>query len=159
MVWWRGLAPRERYLIAGAVGLTILVVLVQFVILPMSAARAGLRADLEKANRDLERIETAYFQLRAAGVSASAASQTSVDIDRFKAELTQSAREKGLSIARLQDNSGRVGLTIDRSDPRLVFFWLEDIETRLGATIARLSLEQAGGELVRVTVEFDGGGT
>jgi type II secretory pathway component PulM len=76
-------------------------------------------------------------------------------VDQLKAEITQSAREKGLEISRLQDTAGRVGLTIDRGDPRLVFFWLEDIETRFGTKIARLNLEQAGGDRVRVTVEFE----
>ncbi|MGC6501028.1 MAG: type II secretion system protein GspM [Henriciella sp.] len=157
--WWSGLAARERYLMVCAAALLAVVVLFQFLLLPLYSTRSDMQADLERAGRKLERVETAYFQLRAAGVSQAGVTGPAMNVDRFKAELTQSAREKGLGISRLQDSGGRVGLTIDRGDPRLVFFWLEDLETRLGAKISRLSLEQAGGDFVRVTVEFEAGGS
>lgn len=153
--WWLSLVLRERILIALAGSLTSLVVLFQFVLSPMLNYRTELRAELERVSRDLERVETAYMRKRAMGGAMQPSSGMGISVDQLKAEITQSAREKGLEISRLQDTAGRVGLTIDRGDPRLVFFWLEDIETRFGTKIARLNLEQAGGDRVRVTVEFE----
>lgn len=153
--WWLSLVLRERILIALAGSLTSLVVLFQFVLSPMLNYRTELRAELERVSRDLERVETAYMGKRAMGGAMQPSSGMGISVDQLKAEITQSAREKGLEISRLQDTAGRVGLTIDRGDPRLVFFWLEDIETRFGTKIARLNLEQAGGDRVRVTVEFE----
>ncbi len=153
--WWLSLVLRERVLIALAGSLTSLVVLFQFVLSPMLNYRTELCAELERVSRDLERVETAYMRKRAMGGAMQPSSGMGISVDQLKAEITQSAREKGLEISRLQDTAGRVGLTIDRGDPRLVFFWLEDIETRFGTKIARLNLEQAGGDRVRVTVEFE----
>ncbi|MEL6829859.1 MAG: type II secretion system protein GspM [Pseudomonadota bacterium] len=156
--WWLGMAPRERILVSVAGLLTSLVVLVQFIVIPMLDHRDALRADLETSTLRLERIERAYQRDRATGFrNAASASVIAAQGEDLKAQITQSAREKGLAISRLQGTGGEVGLLIEQADPRLVFFWLEDVENRLGAQITSLTMEQSRGELVRVNVELVAG--
>ncbi|MEM8617881.1 MAG: hypothetical protein AAGF20_13220, partial [Pseudomonadota bacterium] len=68
--------------------------------------------------------------------------------------------DAGLAIARLQgsNTNDQVGLVFEAVDPRLVFYWLDDIERRLGAEVTRLSMDPAGGGRVRVSVEIRAGG-
>lgn len=156
--WWLGLASRERILVGTAGLLSVFVVLVQFVIVPSLDQRAALRADVETTTVRLERTERAYQRDRATGFrNAASASVIAAQGEDLKAQITQSAREKGLAISRLQGSGGEVGLLIEQADPRLVFFWLEDVESRLGAQITNLTLEQSSGELVRVNVEVVAG--
>ena len=77
--------------------------------------------------------------------------------EAFKTQITAAASNKGLSITRLQSGAEtEIGIVFDRADPRLVFFWLEEVETTLGGRITRLSMEQADANGVRVSVDIEG---
>lgn len=116
-----------------------------------------MQAELDRAADQLNHIERAYLQGRALGAVTATATREMISEDAFKAAITQSASEKGLSITRLQSGATTVGVMIEQADPRLVFFWLEDLERRIGAAIVSLSVEQASGERVRVNVELSRG--
>ncbi|MCR9269592.1 MAG: type II secretion system protein M [Hyphomonadaceae bacterium] len=158
--WWSGLETRERLLIAIAATLTLLVVIWQFVLVPSVNARAEARANLEEADRDLSRIQESYMLKRAIGAaSPTNARPTSASIEDFKAAVTGSASDIGLSISRLQgDDSASVRLVFENADPRLVFLWLEDIQAKHGGQVSRFNMEQAGGGMVRVNVDLVAGG-
>ena len=158
--WWTGLADRERLLILIAGLLTALVVVWQFVLIPTTSARAEARANLEEADRDLARIQETYMRKRAQGSAAPAnARPTSASIEDFKAAVTGSAGDIGLSIARLQgDNDTSVRLVFENADPRLIFLWLEDVQAKHCSQVMRFNMEQAGGGLVRVNVDLAAGG-
>ena len=160
MAWWSNLADRERLLISVAGILTALVLVWQFVLVPASNARSEARTSLEEADQDLSRIQEAYMRNRAIGASmATNALSTSASIEDFKAAVTGSAGDIGLSIARLQGDDGTsVRLVFENADPRLVFLWLEDIRSKQSAQVTRLTMEQAGGGLVRVNVDLVAGG-
>ena len=155
--WWRGLEDRERILLAVAGVLTALVLLLQLILMPVFEQRRVLQADLERASDRLDRIEKAYLQGRALGAGSAADTGEVISEDAFKAAITQSAREKGLSITRLQSGATTIGVMIEQADPRLAFFWLEDLERRVGAAIVSLSVEQATGDRVRINVELSRG--
>lgn len=160
MAWWTNLADRERLLISVAGILTALVLVWQFVLVPASNARSEARAGLEEADQDLSRIQEAYMRNRAIGASsATNARSTSASIEDFKAAVTGSAGDIGLSIARLQGDDGTsLRLVFENVDPRLVFLWLEDIRNKQSAQVTRLTMEQAGRGLVRVNVDLVAGG-
>ena len=160
MAWWAGLAERERLLIFIAGLLTALVVVWQFVLVPTTSARSEARASLEEADRDLARIQETYMRKRAQGSAAPAnARPTSASIEDFKAAITGSAGDIGLSIARLQgDNDTSVRLVFENADPRLIFLWLEDVQAKHSGQVMRFNMEQAGGGLVRVNVDLAAGG-
>lgn len=158
--WWQGLAPRERGLIGIAIVLTVAIVFWQFVFVPTINARAEARASLDDADRVLARIQENYVMKRAQGAASAAnLSATATNIEDFKAAVTGSAGDIGLAIARLQGNDATsVRLVFENSDPRMVFLWLEDIQAKHSAQVTRFNMEQAGGGLVRVTVDLVAGG-
>ena len=158
--WWTQLAPRERQLIAVAGALTALILGWQLLFQPMMKARAEARASLETADRQLSQIQEEFMRQRARGsASSSSAQPTPNGIDAFKAAVTGSAGDIGLSIARLQGNdTSSVRLVFENADPRLIFVWLEDVQAKHAAQVARFSMEQAGAGLVRANIDLVAGG-
>ena len=157
--WWTRLDARERLLISIAAALTVIVVMWQFVLVPATTAQAEARASLAQADTTLARLQEAYVRKRAAGYSQeTSTSAPGLTGDAFKTAVTTAASDKGLSISRIQGgNESTIGLVFEDSDPRFIFFWLEDVETRLGGTVSRLVMEQAGRGRVRVSVDITAG--
>lgn len=158
--WWNNMAPRERLLIAVAGILTALVIGWQFVLVPSMAARAEAEVRLNEADRTLARIQERYGMQRALGAAAPTnARPTSASIEDFKAAVTGAAGNVGLSIARLQGNdSTSVRLIFEDVDPRLIFVWLESVQAQHSGQVTRFNMEQAGGGLVRASVDLVPGG-
>lgn len=159
-VWWSNLAPRERLLIAIAGGLTAIIIFWQFILVPSLDARAEAKARLHEADRALAQVQEMYGMQRALGAVTSAnARPTSGSIDDFKAAITGAAGDIGLSIARLQGNdTTSVRLVFEDVDPRLIFLWLESVQANHSGQVTRFNMEQAGGGLVRVSVDLVAGG-
>lgn len=154
--WWMNLEVRERILIYVAGALAIFFVAWQFVMVPTIEDRRIARADLSATTTRLNILQEAYQGKLVLG-SVSTPSQPTLSSDAFKTSVTQSASEKGISISRLQtDQDNALGIIIEDVDPRLAFFWLNDIEARLGGVIERLSIEQAGNGNARVSVDIKG---
>ena len=160
MTWWSGLDARERLLILIATILTLIVVVWQFVLVPTMSAHAEARATLEESDRNLSRIQESYMRKRALGsASPSNARPKAASIEDFKARVTGSASDMGLSIARLQgDNTTYVRLVFENADPRMIFLWLEDVQAKHDGQVTRFNMEQAGGGRVRVNVDLVAGG-
>lgn len=158
--WWNNMAPRERLLILVAGILTVIIIGWQFFLAPSMSARAEASARLSDADRTLSRIQEGYILQRALGAaSPTNARPTSSNIEAFKASVTESAGSVGLAIARLQGNdSNNVRLVFEGADPRLIFLWLEDVQANYSGQVTRFSMEQAGGGLVRVSVDLVPGG-
>ncbi|MDJ0920786.1 MAG: type II secretion system protein GspM [Henriciella sp.] len=154
--WWNDLAPRERVLIGTAAVLTVLFILWQFILVPTFTAQDRARAELTQARTVLTRVQEAYGRQRASPEDLSA-NLAATSTDALKTEITRAASDKGLAIARLQTGEdGSISLLFDSADPRIFFFWLEEVETRLGGRVARLTMEQAGGGNIRANIEFEG---
>ncbi len=161
MSWWRGLELRERVLVATAAILTALVIVWQFALVPALEARGDARLAAETSALKLTRVQEAYIRQRASDPGAAVSNSTgaSVNADLLKAEITRSAQQKGIAIARLQGGGDQpIGILIEQVEPQLALFWLEEVETRYGGTIIRLSIEQAGGQTVRISADIVGNG-
>ena len=159
--WWSGLSMREKALLLAAGALTALVVVWYGLMSPALSAREDARQARQQAADDLARLEhqAAAHRARAPAVTGVAVSSSAaMNADAFKTEVTQAAQSAGLAISRLQGGEdGRFGLVFEQADPRQFFYWLNEIETRLGARTERLSVDQAGAGRIRATVEISGG--
>lgn len=158
--WWTEMAPRERLLIAVAGFLTVIVIGWQFVLVPSLNARAEAQVRLDTADRTLSRIQESYILKRAQGAAApNNARPTSGNIDDFRANVTSAASDMGLAIARLQGNDANsVRLIFENVDPRMIFVWLEAVQSNYSGQVRRFNMEQAGNGLVRVNVDLAPGG-
>lgn len=160
--WWNDLSLRERALI-GIAGLLLVILIVWYGILsPMLGAREAARTDRQVAADRLaavERmlaIERARMPLSAGVTSAGRAPYAG---DAFKTEVTRSAQSAGLAIARLQGGeAGRFSLVFEQADSRQLYYWMNEVENRLGGRIERMSLDQSGDGRVRATVDVVAGG-
>ncbi|GAB5457772.1 MAG: hypothetical protein Hens3KO_08020 [Henriciella sp.] len=157
---WSSLSLRERLMVAIAGGLTLLVVFWQFMLIPTLNAKATARADLREASQTLNRVQQVYMRnLNAGSLATGAVAQPVQSIEAFKSQVTQAASEKGLSISRLQaGNDTTISLVLERVDPRLLFLWLEEVETRYSGQINRLAIDQSGDGTVRLSVDIERAG-
>lgn len=159
--WWQGLSLREKALIGCAGAILVLVVFWYGVVTPSLSARADARADrLEAADTlaQLERLAAADRARTPATTGIAVSTGASLNADAFKAEVTRSAQQTGLAISRLQGSQGdRFSLVFEEVDARQLFYWLNEVESRLGGQIERLSMDQAANGRVRATVEVSGG--
>ncbi|RIJ14221.1 type II secretion system protein M [Henriciella mobilis] len=159
--WWQGLSAREKALIASAGGLLALVIIWYGMVAPLLSGRSDALQARQQAADELAQLEHLSAASRArspvsTGIAVSTGS--SLDADAFKTAVTRAAQQSGLSISRLQGGAqGRFSLVFEQADSRQLFYWLNEVETRLGGRVERFSIDQAGAGRVRATVEISGG--
>lgn len=160
--WWEGLSLREKALLGCAGGLIVLVIAWYGVLSPLMSARADARTDHAQAADNLMQLEQLAAADRArspATMGVAVSTGASLNADAFKAEVTRMAQNSGLSIARLQGGQqGRFSLVFEQADPRLLFYWMNEVESRLGGAFTRVSFDQSGEGRVRATIEVESGG-
>lgn len=161
-VWWRDLSLRERSLILSAVGLLVILIIWYGIVSPMLSARSDASLARQAAADQLasvERmlaVERARLPLSSAATSSGRAPYTG---DAFKTEVTRSAQSAGLAIARLQGgDGGRFSLVFEQADARQLYYWMNEVESRLGGRIERMSLDQSPNGRVRATIDVVAGG-
>lgn len=160
--WWTGLSLREQALIglAGA----ILVILIGWygIVSPLLTARSDARVERQAAASDLAQVERLLAVRRAqmplsAGVTS--AGRAPYSGDAFKTEVTRAAQSAGLSISRLQGgDAGRFSLVFEQVDARQLYYWMNEVENRLGGRIERMSIDQSSDNRVRATIDVIAGG-
>lgn len=161
-MWWQGLSLREKALIGSAGGLLAILVILYGIVTPLHSRRAEARLERQQAAdglAQLERLAAAERARSPVSTGIAVSTGTALNPDAFKAAVTRSAQQSGLAIARLQGGQeGRFSLVFEQADSRQLFYWLNEVETRLSGRVERLSIDQAGGGRVRATVEISGGG-
>ncbi|WP_300381605.1 type II secretion system protein GspM [Henriciella sp.] len=160
--WWHALSIREKALIAAAGGLMMLVVAWYGIITPSLDARAEARMARQTAASELAQLQRLVAIDRAQAPAArgsASASAASLSPDAFKTRVTQSAQSTGLAISRLQGGGAvaNFSLVFEQADARQLFYWLNEVETRLGGQIERLTVDQAPNGRIRAVVEVSGG--
>lgn len=161
--WWQGLSLREKGLLGGAGALLLLLIGWYGVVSPLLAARNTAELARQSASDELAQVERLLAAQRAqAPLSAAVTSsgRSPYTGEAFKTEVTQSAQKAGLSIARLQGgDAGRFSLVFEQADARQLYYWLGEVENRLGGRIDRMSIDQAPNGRVRATIDVAAGGT
>ncbi|MEM6535083.1 MAG: type II secretion system protein GspM [Pseudomonadota bacterium] len=156
--WWTGLSVREKWLIGTAGALVAVLLFWQAILVPGLSWRADQKARMETAFRSMETLQRAYFEERAAGeiIVVESEKRQVLTGEPFKAAIIQAATDGGLSISRLQTSGAdTVSITVDRADPRIVFYWLQKVEIEAGAVITRMVMETSVDDQVRVSVDFE----
>ena len=73
--------------------------------------------------------------------------------------ITRAAQGAGLAISRLQGgDAGRFSLVFEQADARQLYYWMNEVENRLGGRIDRMSIDQSSDDRVRATIDVVAGG-
>lgn len=154
--WWTNLSDRERVLVSIAGVLMAIVVFWFFVIQPIMKSNEHSHERLMTASKRMQLLEGAVQTKMVRAMSFTPADERVTVRGSLKSNVTQSAAEKGLSISRIQgDDDSVVGVFIDDADPRLLFYWADDLERNQGAEIISMTIDQAGGTVVRARLELE----
>lgn len=152
--WWDKRTLRERGLVSAAAILLALIILLQFIIVPLFAGRsaAALRAD--QASRTLD-------VMTSRGLSPSAANGaqagTAPDADTSRRAILEAATRRGLAIARIQVSAdGVITVQIDDTNAENIFAWLFDLRNTASLEASRATMNDTGSGLVRSSFEFGG---
>ncbi len=159
--WWHGLSLRERALV-GSAGAIILMLIVWYgLVMPGVNARSSANLARQQAADELAQVEHLVAARRARSSQAkgvAVSTGAAMTPDALKTEVTRAAQQAGLSISRLQGSeAGRFSLVFDQADARQLFYWMNDVETRLGGRVERLSMDQGQNGRIRATVELVSG--
>ncbi|MEL7130171.1 MAG: type II secretion system protein M [Pseudomonadota bacterium] len=154
--WWQGREPRERVLIGVAGVLTVLVAIVFGVFQPLVKAKGDARQQLANAQLDMALVQRGV-QNMSGSLSSGDGPRPAEDADQFRTSLTRSARENGLSIARLQSGpDGSLQITLDDADPKKLFAWLQTMNSEAGGHVLSASMSSRQGERVQAVIELQG---
>ncbi len=154
--WWSSLEANERRLIFIAGGLLGLILLAQLIVTPVRQASVEAQQDYETSVRTLSIVRSEIGQIQSAGMETRDGPVLSADTLRSAA--TGLALERGLGVSRIQARGdGKIVVSLEAADPRLVFAWLQDVQTQLGAGINRISAAQGEGGTIQVIVDLQGG--
>lgn len=139
--WWNALTPREHVLIS-----------VMLTSLTLFGVYYGLLAPLKNYQ------QSGVLALKAAKVESSQLAQSLSEYQKLQAQakpqplaqsnqdlrssIASAARKTGLQINRIQpDGEKRLILTMNETQPSVLFRWLSEMRDTHGATIVRASLE------------------
>ncbi len=156
MNWWRGREDNERRLMLVAGALLGILVIVQMLVTPLRAGNDTDKSGFESSVRSLRVVRT---ELGAAKLLvADEQNGNSLNTDTLRSATTGLALERGLSVSRIQTGiDGKVTVSLEDADPRLVYAWLADVESKIGASIMRVSIARGQSGLIQVVVDFKGG--
>lgn len=130
---WKGWTAAERSIVVGVALFALVVALVFGVLSPIQTAKQNAMRAHTQITQDVGLVENGIANLRArSAVSVGAAT----DVDRFRAQVTQMAQTRGLSVVRLQNGAqGSVQLYFADAAPGAIYQWLEDISTLPGSRV------------------------
>lgn len=155
MDWWTSREPRERALLATAGVLTALVLAYFGFWRPLAQAHKSADQALISARADASIVQRGIETL---GAGSQQSSGPAPDVDAFRARLARSAREAGLSIARVQNGAdGTIQIRLDDTDPPRLFAWLTTMEDEPGGNILAATLNTRNDERIEAVIELRGG--
>lgn len=155
---WSERSPREQVLLAGAGAVIALVVLIQFVALPLLDYRDAAARSYETAASLLDEVRmdaAEVIALRQRGVAGPApAAAASV-----RAVVGRSARARGLGITRTSPGAaGELTVWLDEADSKLLHGWLVALQREHGITVSKAALSaNMDAPTVRAQLRLKGG--
>lgn len=152
--WWDKRSLREQGLVAAAAILLALIILLQFIIVPLFAGRAEAALKADQASRTLD-------VMTSRGLSPAAANGTqaapALDPDSSRRAILEAATRRGLAIARIQvSTEGVITVQIDDTNAENIFAWLFDLRNTASLEASRATMNDTGAGLVRSSFEFGG---
>ncbi len=160
MDWWRAREPREQLLVALGGVVFVLVMLIQFVVIPVVTGKAEARRAFDNEARVLDALVAELAARPVALAAGTSTAQSSLSGDALRTAVTTLARERGLSVARVQSGAdGRISIAMDSADPKAVFGWISECRAQYGVVVSRATLSQSRDGTVRASVEVQGSGS
>jgi type II secretory pathway component PulM len=151
MKFWTERDPREKVLIAIALGLLTLVLGLQLVVKPLMAFPQSQQVKLDQVERDLEEMKKGQVVL----AGPAPVEKQAINANQAQTMITNSAQQNGLTIARRQPN-GETGLTvwIENGESKLLYNWLDDITGNYNIELLGANLNRNDGGTVRAQLTF-----
>ena len=137
---------REQALLAGLAVLVVLTVLWFGLLAPVMSWRAAAEQRYVNAAEGYETVLAQAAEYRA----LSAQAVTIGDREPLRTLADRMARERGLSISRVQPlDDGRLGVWIEQADADALMGWLSVLAREHGVSAERVSLDRDGETRVR----------
>lgn len=153
--WWTSREPRERTLLMVLAGLLALTIAYYGIWSPLQNARESARQAVNSAAADYSIVQRGLRSVSAARSSSVGAAE---NVDGFRSEITRTAREAGLSIARLQSGAGgSIQISFDDAEPQRLFAWLASLDGQPGGQVIGATLTNRDAATVQAVIELRGG--
>jgi general secretion pathway protein M len=149
--FWTDRDPREKILIAIALGLALLVLGIQFVLKPAAAYPGAQKLQFEQAERDLKTMKEGQVVL----AGPAPVEKQQLNANQAQVMITQSASQNGLSITRRQPN-GDTGLTVwlENADSRVFYGWISELTGEYNVELLSANLGRNDDGTVRAQLTF-----
>lgn len=153
--WWLDRSARERAMLIGVAGITIVLMLFQFALRPLLSFRQSAAANYESAALILSEVESAAQEIAAL---QSVVATGSGGVPRVTISTT--AAQLSLTITRLQPHEGAgLDVWLDNLAPVAVFKWIDILYHQHGISVVRASVQKnADGATVNAQFTFSTGG-
>ena len=156
--WWISREVNERRLMSVAGILLGLIVLSQLISSPLKTARLEARESYDASVRELSIVRSELRGLQL--ISGDDGPALILTADALRNAATQLALERGLKVSRIQTRvDGKIVVSLEAADPRLVFAWLQEVELRLGASVSRFTANQGTDGMIQASVDLQGAGS
>lgn len=156
--WWAGLAPRERFVLAGGAVLLFVLVLWLLIWEPLAQKREQLRADISALSADLSWMQQVAGQVKrqaaqqsrpGTGAAAGGSVLTLVEVSASAAGIRE-------TMERVQPEGQGARLWFSETSFDRLLLWLAELEQRHGLQVSQLAVDAgaAPGQVsARVKVE------
>lgn len=158
--WFEDLAPRERLLLFVAGGLTLIVGVWVFLVMPSISANAEARERYEANARALDVVAAGLAQIDPAQAVGGNDPAEEQDADYLRWRVVETAQFLGLQPSQLRsETDGSVSAVFRDTDPRLVFAYLQLLSTRESIIPRTANISRSDNGRVIATFEFQGSGS
>jgi general secretion pathway protein M len=148
--WWRTRSLREQRLLLVMFGLLFIVIAWLLVIRPLGDALSQAR---ERHGRAVLAVAEARARAQAiSGLETTAPARPNVPLDML---ISRSATEAVFPVTGIErEGAGRATMTIQSVRPQAFFGWVNQMETRSGLIVERLSATTNSDQTLAVTITF-----
>lgn len=154
--WWSGLSTREHTLLTMATALSFVFIFGFGILTPILRAQNSTALRLQTVTTERLLVQSGIERIQASSAHLAGSAD---DIDVFRRMVTESAKNKGLSITRLQaTQGGGLQIILDLVDPVPLYVWLNELSSEPGGVVTEATLEGREGGYVQAVIELAAGG-
>lgn len=153
MTWWQERTQRERMLIGGAGGLLAILIVVQFIIVPLQTWRDDAAQAETRARTMLMDIRQGVMEAESLQAVETRRGQSNGKSDRVT--ITSSAQLAQVRISRLQPGTDGLTVWIEEVDALDLQRWIASLNEEHGITVHKATIDRIDDRpLVRAQLQF-----